>query len=454
MVKNKKSQKIKKNNILEKYNIEQLLDSGEYENIKLPEIKNKEIDEDKEIEEILKEAGVSKINIKNENVKIGLDREIDDILSNSGIDVRELENDDENYDYQYTGTGKICKISHKENNPYDVSFEIIDENIISSNEWKEIKEIADEHYEKNVNKNFSKEKISEQKELEIYYNNIKNKVYIGYEKFPGDKNKIIKCDKEYSQLDGYLYYLDMVDNKNNSYYIQMDRYTQYRLLKQLPLTWYIKYYWNKYNPISLYKNYKIKKNYNNDINEMLYIGGCIEENPFKLDNKSSFSDKLKWFGHNLFHCKCSDNIDESCEIDIENIIKNNSFEKIKEIKESEDKLYKLQQEVRSLLEIMDKKEYPEYEEKFLINGKTRTILAYEWIDRLSELNYDYKDEKDLRRFIKNFEYDIDESCEKDIENIIKNNTMEQIEKDKEELLKNPNWDNDNLILYKNERIND
>ena len=57
---------------------------------------DKKVDIDNEIEEILKEAGVSKINIKNENVKIGLDREIDDILSNSGIDVRELENDDEN----------------------------------------------------------------------------------------------------------------------------------------------------------------------------------------------------------------------------------------------------------------------------------------------------------------------------------------------------------------------
>ena len=245
-------------------------------------------------------------------------------------------------------------------------------------------------------------KIIEEKELETYYNDIKNKVYIGYENYSNIKYKIIKCDREYSQLEGYLYYLDMIDDKNNSYYIQMVRFTQYRLLKQLPLTWYIKYYWNKYNPISLYKNYKIKKNYDNDINEMLYNGGCIKENPFKNKNeyKSSLKDKFKWVGHNLLHCHCSDKEEESCDVDIENIIKNNSYEGIKEYEKEKDKLFEFQEQVRSMLEIMDNKEYPLFEYKINEDGTYRPYYSDKWVKRLTELGYKGYVKEDLERFIR------------------------------------------------------
>ena len=314
--------------------------------------------------------------------------------------------DDKNVDIDKE-IDEILKLSNVE----DISSQNQDDNIISNSEWEEIKEIADEHYEKNVNKNFSKEKISEQKELEIYYNDIKNKVYIGYENYSNIKYKIIKYDREYSQLEGYLYYLDMVDNKNNSYYIQMDRCTQYHLLKQLPLTWYIKYYWYKYNPISLYKNYKIKKNYDNDIKEMLYNGGCIKENPFKNKNeyKSSLTDKIKWFGHNLLHCQCSDREEKSCDIDIENIIKNNSYEGIKEYEKEKDELYKLQGQVRSILEIMDNKEYPLIEYKINEDRTYRPYFSDKWEKRLTELGYDSHLKEDLERFINDGEKNIRKS---------------------------------------------
>lgn len=244
------------------------------------------------------------------------------------------------------------------------------------------------------------------KELEEIYNNINQKRFKGYF-WNNQIYKIISMDREMNYyagtyLNNYNYYISIENIKGEDSYIKFNFNYEKNLLEKLPLSWYIKYYWYKYNPISLYKNYKIKNNFDNDINEMLYNGGCIKENPFKNKNeyKSSLKDKFKWVGHNLLHCHCSDKEEESCDIDIENIIKNNSYEGIKEYEKEKDKLFEFQEQVRSMLEIMDNKEYPLFEYKINEDGTYRPYFSDKWLKRLTELGYKGYVKEDLERFIR------------------------------------------------------
>lgn len=244
------------------------------------------------------------------------------------------------------------------------------------------------------------------KELEEIYNNINQKGFKGYF-WNNQIYKIIGMDREMNYhagtyLNSYNYYISIENIKGEDSYIKFNFNYEKNLLEKLPLSWYIKYYWYKYNPISLYKNYKIKNNFDNDINEMLYNGGCIKENPFKNKNeyKSSLKDKFKWVGHNLLHCHCSDREEESCDVDIENIIKNNSYEGIKEYEKEKDKLFEFQEQVRSMLEIMDNKEYPLFEYKINENGTYRPYYSDKWLKRLTELGYKGYVKEDLERFIR------------------------------------------------------
>ena len=473
--------------------------------------KIEDINENEQIEEILKEAGVSDIKIENENVKIGVDKDIDDVLSYSGIDVKELENDDEKYDYQYTGTGKICKIKTNENtsNNIDMSFEIVGENTVTPEEWKEIKEIADKHHEEDLefNKKINEQILSEQKNLEACYNDIKNKVYIGYKTYSGVKNKIIKCYKEFQPLEGYRYYLDLVDDKNNYHYMQLKNYFLYGLIKHLPLTWYIKYYWNKYNPISLYKKYKSKDDFIDDINTILYNGGCMnaplpkniiksikKDDEYKnidgeelLSIKKELNDMIKNHipfeerDNYLYHkyCKILQQIKDKKYVAIEDCNRNNEISKILySIVNNSNRFYNIlvvedidgiirenYLNEEDIFKLKTKIPFSWYIKKFFWKflpktSKNKLDKEIEEILDLSNNECTYKSKPIKPSFSDKVKWvghnlfhckcsdNIEESCEIDIENIIKNNTMKQIKKDKEELLKNPNWDNDNLILYK------
>lgn len=253
------------------------------------------------------------------------------------------------------------------------------------------------------------------KELEEIYNNINQKGFKGYF-WNNQIYKIISMDREMNYyagtyLNNYNYYISIENIKGEDSYIKFNFNYEKNLLEKLPLSWYIKYYWYKYNPISLYKNHKIKNNFDNDINEMLYNGGCIKENPFKNKNeyKSSLTDKIKWFGHNLLHCHCSDKEEESCDIDIDEIIKNNSYEGIKEYEKEKDKLFELQEQVRYILEIMDNKEYPLFEYKINEDGTYRPYFSDKWEKRLTELGYKGYVKEDLERFIRDSEKNIRKS---------------------------------------------
>lgn len=250
------------------------------------------------------------------------------------------------------------------------------------------------------------------KELEEIYNNINQKRFKGYF-WNNQIYKIISMDREMNYyagtyLNNYNYYISIENIKGEDSYIKFNLNYEKNLLEKLPLSWEIKNFWNKYNPLYLYKEYKVKKDYENDIKEMLYNGGCIKENPFKNKNeyKSSLSDKIKWIGHNLLHCQCSDKEEESCDIDIDEIIKNNSYEGIKEYEKEKDELYKLQGQVRSILEIMDNKEYPLNEYKINEDGTYRPYFSDKWVKRLTELGYDSHLKEDLERFIKDGEKNI------------------------------------------------
>lgn len=254
-----------------------------------------------------------------------------------------------------------------------------------------------------------------QKRLKEIYNDIKENKIEGF-KLNNQIYKIKDIDKEQQYLSSthlfyFDYYLSMEDIKEQEKYIKLNYYYELLdriLIKKLPLLWKIKNFWYRNNPINLYKKYKVKKDYENDIKEMLYNGGCIKENPFKNKNeyKSSLTDKIKWFGYNLLHCHCSDKEEESCDIDIENIIKNNSYEGIKEYEKEKDELYKLQGQVRSILEIMDNKEYPLIEYKINEDRTYRPYYSDKWVKRLTELGYDSHLKEDLERFIKDGEKNI------------------------------------------------
>lgn len=257
--------------------------------------------------------------------------------------------------------------------------------------------------------------IKNHEELEKKYNDILQGKYKGYKL----DNKIYKIKNIYKEtVDGiyrdylndyrYNYYLLLEDNKGNEKYIKYNSFiydNKENLIKRLSLLWKIKNFWHKNNPVVLYKSFKVKNNFDNDINEMLYIGGCIEENPYKKNNKSSLKDKLEWFGHNLLHCHCSDKEEESCDIDIDEIIKNNSYEGIKEYEKEKDELFKLQEQVRSILGIMDNKEYPTFEYK----GNYQPYYSDKWVKRLTELGYKGYVKEDLERFIRDSEKNIRKS---------------------------------------------
>lgn len=250
-----------------------------------------------------------------------------------------------------------------------------------------------------------------QKRLKEIYNDIKENKIEGF-KLNDQIYKIKDIDKDQQYVsDTHLfyfdYYLSMEDIKEQEKYIKLNYYYELLdkiLIKKLPLLWHIKYYWYKYNPISLYKNYKIKNNFDNDINEMLYNSGCIKENPFKNKNeyKSSLTDKIKWIGHNLLHCHCSDKEEESCDIDIENIIKNNSYEGIKEYEKEKDECRKKLKNCAALLNKLDNKYY-ESEEFIIKDYKLIYNDMSELRNRIKELGYDTNSSKSLDNFIKTYE---------------------------------------------------
>ena len=283
---------------------------------------------------------------------------------------------------------EILKLSSVE----DISSQNQDDNIISNSEWEENKKVDlyyEEHHIKessNIYKDFLNKKIKG-----INYVNEDYKINNGHV----DNN--------------WNYFLTIENIKGQIRELNINaNYTYVKCIKHLSLKWYAKNFWNKYNPLYLYKEYKVKKDYENDIKEMLYNGGCIKENPFKNKNeyKSSLTDKIKWIGHNLLHCHCSDKEEESCDIDIDEIIKNNSYEGIKEYEKEKDELYKLQGQVRSILEIMDNKEYPLNEYKINEDGTYRPYFSDKWVKRLTELGYDSHLKEDLERFIKDGEKNI------------------------------------------------
>ena len=248
-----------------------------------------------------------------------------------------------------------------------------------------------------------------QERLKEIYNDIKENKIEGI-KLNNQIYKIKDIDKEHqfvydTHLIYFDYYLSMEDIKEQEKYINLNYYYELLdkiLIKKLPLLWKIKNFWYRNNPNNLYKKYKVKKDYGNDIKEMLYNGGCIKENPFKNKNeyKSSLTDKIKWFGHNLIHCHCSDKEEESCDVDIESIIKNNSYEGIKEYEKEKDKLFELQNKVRSILEIMDNKEYPYIVYTYKGDCSIIPLFSEGWRKRLVELGYDSHLKEDLERFIR------------------------------------------------------
>lgn len=296
---------------------------------------------------------------------------------------------------------EILKISNTE-----ISSQNQDDNITSELKQEENEEIYNNEVDIYVH--------NIQKRLKEIYNDIKENKFEGF-KLNNQIYKIKDIDKEHQYIsDTHLFYFDyyllMEDIKEQEKYIKLNYYYELLdriLIKKLPLLWKIKNFWYRNNPINLYKKYKVKKDYENDIKEMLYNGGCIKENPFKNKNeyKSSLADKIKWIGHNLLHCHCSDKEEESCDIDIDEIIKNNSYEGIKEYEKEKDKLFDLQEQVRSILGIMDNKEYPLFEYK----GNYQPYYSDKWVKRLTELGYKGYVKEDLERFIRDSEKNIRKS---------------------------------------------
>lgn len=289
-----------------------------------------------------------------DNKKVDIDKEIDEILKLGNVE--------------------------------DVSSQNQDDNIISNGEWEENK------------KRFSDYKEHHIKESRDIYKDFLNKKIKGINYF----NEDYKINNGYVDV-GWNYFLTIENIKGHIRELNINAsYTDVKCIKHLSLKWYVKNFWNKYNPISLYKTIKLKKDYDNDINGALYNAGVIEENPFKNKNeyKSSLTDKIKWFGHNLLHCQCSDREEKSCDIDIDEIIKNNSYEGIKEYEKEKDKLFELQEQVRSILEIMDNKEYPLFEYKINEDRTYRPYFSDKWEKRLTELGYKGYVKEDLERFIR------------------------------------------------------
>ena len=316
----------------------------------------KSVRKNKEVKNSIKKIKGLEQKIKEnpDNKKVDIDKEIDEIIKISNVDTGTIEK-------------PLEKIINKE--LYNNEYEKIYENIIHN------------HYEGYI------------------WNNKKYKI------------KEVNKEQDYYAGNYFNYYFSIENVKGDEEYVKFNIFLKDNLIEKLPLLWKIKNFWYKNNPINLYKKYKVKKDYGNDIKEMLYNGGCIKENPFKNKNeyKSSLTDKIKWFGHNLLHCQCSDREETSCDIDINEIIKNNSYEGIKEYEKEKDELYKLQGQVRSILEIMDNKEYPLNEYKINEDGTYRPYFSDKWVKRLTELGYDSHLKEDLERFIKDGEKNIRKS---------------------------------------------
>lgn len=187
-----------------------------------------------------------------------------------------------------------------------------------------------------------------------YYEKILNKQINAYSQ-DGKVYKITDTNKDDSENNFYITIMD-VNGVKRSISIDIDDIADDNYLKHTPLNWHLHYYWNKFiykiSNIVVNKKYKSEinhiiynsidtsfndtskekcpKEFNNEINNILYNARSINSLP---NEKESLKDKIKWFGHNLFHCKCSDK-DESCDVDIDEIIKNNSLEQIEKDKKA------------------------------------------------------------------------------------------------------------------------
>ena len=197
----------------------------------------------------------------------------------------------------------------------------------------------------------------------------------------------------------------MEDIKGQEKYIKLNHYYELFdkiLIKKLPLLWKIKNFWYRNNPLILFKKYKTKLFLDDEIKGILYLGCDNISNPYKHEYKSSLKDKFKWFEYNLLHCHCSDNEEKSCDIDIENIIKNNSYEGIKEYEKEKQECREKLKKCATLLNKLDNKYYES--EEFIIKDYE---LIYndlsELRNRIKELGYDTNSSKSLDNFIKEYE---------------------------------------------------
>ena len=288
---------------------------------------------------------------------------------------------------------EILKISNTE-----ISSQNQDDNITLELEQEENEEIynnEEDIYVHNVQKRL-KEIYNDIKENKIEGLKLSNQIY---------KIKDINKERQYvsSTHSFYFdYYLSMENIKGQEKYIKLNYYYELLdmiLIKKLPLLWKIKNFWYRNNPLILFKKYKAKLFLDDEIKEILYLGCDNINNPYKHEYKSSLKDKFKWFEHNLLHCHCSDREEKSCDIDIENIIKNNSYEGIKEYEKEKQECKEKLKKCATLLNKLDNKYYES--EEFIIKDYE---LIYndlsELRNRIKELGYDTNSSKSLDNFIK------------------------------------------------------
>lgn len=248
-----------------------------------------------------------------------------------------------------------------------------------------------------------------QRGLKEIYNDIKENKIEGI-KLNNQIYKIKGINKEQQYVsDTHLfyfdYYLSMEDIKGQEKYIKLNYYYELFdkiLIKKIPLLWKIKNFWYRNNPLILFKKYKAKLFLDDEIKEILYLGCDNINNPYKHEYKSSLKDKFKWIEYNLLHCHCSDREEKSCDIDIENMIKNNSYESIKEYEKEKQECREKLKKCATLLNKLDNKYY-ESEEFIIKNYELIYNDLSELRNRIKELGYDTNSSKSLDNFIKKYE---------------------------------------------------